>query len=34
MEEKFGEDFWEHTVNKTDFIIPGVESKKSFCEYS
>ena len=30
MEEKFGEDFWEHTVNKTDFIIPGVESKNPF----
>ena len=30
MEEKFGEDFWDHTINKTDFIIPGVEAKNPF----
>ena len=22
MKNKFGEDFWEHTINKTDFIVP------------
>ena len=34
MEEKFGEDFWEYTINKTDFIVPGVESKNSFVNIS
>ena len=34
MEEKFGEDFWEYTINKTDFIVPGVESKNPFVNIS
>ena len=30
MNEKFGSDFWENTINKTDYIIPGVEPKNPF----
>lgn len=30
MHEKFGSDFWEHTVNKTDFISPGFDKNNPF----
>ena len=34
MKEKFGEDFWEHTLNKTDFIVPGSKNKNPFVNIS
>ena len=34
MEEKYGEDFWEHTLNKTDFIVPGSKNKNPFVNIS
>ena len=34
MHEKFGSDFWEHTVNKTDFINPGFDKKDPFVNVS
>ena len=34
MEEKFGDNFWEHTINKSDFIIPSGEFKNPFVNIS